>query len=257
MTLHQYIDDVSKRLMAGKASSFPVVPDFPPQLVEDLSRHLELTFIPEKLSGRNVCLANAEEVRPEYRTTFSSSDLLNYFYAVLHSPAYREKYKEFQKVDLSRMPYPKVVVAFWRLVELGGQLRQLHLLESPLVNPNTTPFPVDGHNEVSNPQFVPHAIVKRNDEAIFLSVKAGDGEILDASGVGRVYINEVQYFEGVSALAWGYYIGSYQPAQKWLKDREGRKLELDDVLHYQKIIGTLSETERLMEEIQELRINVV
>jgi len=44
-------------------------------------------------------------------------------------------------------------------------------------------------------------------------------------------------------------IGGYQPAQKWLKDRKGRTLEFDEILHYQKIIVALSETDRIMKEI--------
>ncbi len=37
---------------------------------------------------------------------FYPIDLLDYIYAVLHSPAYREKYKEFLKIDFPRVPYP-------------------------------------------------------------------------------------------------------------------------------------------------------
>lgn len=41
----------------------------------------------------------------------------------------------------------------------------------------------------------------------------------------------------------------YQPAQKWLKDRQGRELTFDDILHYQKIIVALTETARLMQAV--------
>jgi hypothetical protein len=66
--------------------------------------------------------------------------------------------------------------------------------------------------------------------------------------------NETQYFANVPEVAWNFYIGGYQPAQKWLKDRKGRELNYDDILHYQKIIVTLTETDRLMKEIN--RINI-
>lgn len=39
-------------------------------------------------------------------------------------------------------------------------------------------------------------------------------------------------------------------AQKWLKDRKGRELGFDDIMHYQKIIKTLSETDRIMQIIK-------
>lgn len=71
---------------------------------------------------------------------------------------------------------------------------------------------------------------------------------------GKVYINDTQYFNNVPEVAWGFYIGGYQPAQKWLKDRKDRKLEFDDILHYQKIIVALFETDRLMKEIDKIAI---
>ena len=51
-------------------------------------------------------------------------------------------------------------------------------------------------------------------------------------------------------IAWNFYIGGYQPAQKWLKDRKGRELSFDDIKHYQKIIKILSETDRIMKTIE-------
>jgi hypothetical protein len=67
--------------------------------------------------------------------------------------------------------------------------------------------------------------------------------------IGKVWINEKQYFDDVPLTAWEFYIGGYQPAQKWLKDRHGRTLGYEDVIHYQKIIIALTETARLMKEI--------
>ena len=66
---------------------------------------------------------------------------------------------------------------------------------------------------------------------------------------GKVFINATQYFGNVSELAWNFFIGGYQPAQKWLKDRRGRKLDYKDILHYGHIIYALEETDRIMKEI--------
>jgi hypothetical protein len=74
---------------------------------------------------------------------------------------------------------------------------------------------------------------------------------------GRVYINGTQYFDGVSETTWNFYIGGYQPAQKWLKDRKGRTLTYDDIRHYQKIIVALTETDRLMKVIDRTLTDVV
>src|SRR5690554_2173672 len=168
---------------------------------------------------------------------FAPIDLLDYIYAVLHSPTYREKYKEFLKIDFPRVPYPKDAATFWQLVQLGGEIRQIHLLESATVENYITQYPVDGDN-----------VVRRR------ITKNSPGFVPTSNGLGKVYINDEQYFDNVPEVAWEFYIGGYQPAQKWLKDRTDRTLEFDDILHYQKIIVALSETDRLMKEIDEVEI---
>ncbi|HPZ02771.1 MAG TPA: N-6 DNA methylase, partial [Bacteroidales bacterium] len=181
-------------------------PNLDMEIVNQIAKKLDLTFTNEKETTEN---------------SFAPIDILDYIYAVLHSPTYREKYKEFLKIDFPRVPYPKDQETFWQLVKLGGELRQIHLLESPVVENFITQYPVDGDNVVDRP------IYKNN----------------------RVYINKTQYFAHVPQVAWDFYIGGYQPAQKRLKDRKGRQLEFEDILHYQKIIVALSETDRLMKEI--------
>ena len=146
-------------------------------------------------------------------------DIIDYIYASLHSPSYRKKYKEFLKTDFPRVPRPANWAEFWRLVELGCKLRNLHLMKSA-INPLTS-YPEQGDNVVEK-------IEKVND---------------------KVYINSYQYFGGIPDSAWNFYIGGYQPAQKWLKDRKGRKLSTDDIIHYQRIITILTETDRIMNEI--------
>jgi hypothetical protein len=51
---------------------------------------------------------------------------------------------------------------------------------------------------------------------------------------------------------WHFHIGGYQVCEKWLKDRKGRTLSRDDIIHYQKIVVALNETIRLMQEIDEV-----
>jgi predicted helicase len=80
----------------------------------------------------------------------SPEDILNYIYAALHSPNYREKYKEFLKIDFPCIPYPKDAKSFKKLIALGAELRSLHLLESPKVNQFITSYPKDGSNVVEN-----------------------------------------------------------------------------------------------------------
>ena len=237
-------DMVDKNLYGFQTSIFPLylypetngqlsteqtatkIPNLNIEIVTKIAKQLGLTFVPEKEFEGNVCVAKNEKVRPEYRGNFAPIDILDYIYAVLHSPTYREKYKEFLKIDFPKIPYPKDTKTFWELVALGSQIRQIHLLESSKVEEYITEFNIDGDCVVSKPNYKD----------------------------GKVYINETQYFENVPEVAWNFYIGGYQPAQKWLKDRKDRKLEFDDIAHYQKIIVALFETDRLMKEIDKIEI---
>ena len=149
------------------------------------------------------------------------------------------------------MPYPKDKDTFWQLVKLGGEIRQIHLLESPVVEQYITQYPIDGDNVVGKPRFISAPLNDRISAPLNDRISAPLNDRISAplNDRGKVYINDSQYFDNVPQLAWEFYIGGYQPAQKWLKDRKGRKLEFDDILHYQKIIVALSETVRFMGEI--------
>jgi len=151
-------------------------------------------------------------------------EILDYIYAILHSSSYRKKYKEFLKIDFPRIPYPKDKKTFKKLIKFGKELRKLHLFESPKLNKFITTYPVSGSNEI---------------------------EKLDYKD-NKVFINNDQYFGKVSETVWNFYIGGYQPAQKWLKYRKNRKLTNQDIEHYQKIIIALTETEKIMKKIDKL-----
>lgn len=185
------------------------VPNMNQDIIEKIELYLGLTFTDEKKNDKD---------------TFSAIDLLDYIYAILHSPKYRTKYFEFLKINFPRIPYPKNPDTFWQFVELGSELRRVHLLETAEIK---TSFPIDGTDIVSDIQFKE----------------------------GRVYINEEQYFDKVDYKVWVFEIGGYQPAQKWLKDRKGNHLSFEDTQHYQKILFALSETIRLMSEINKIKLD--
>ena len=159
----------------------------------------------------------------DYNGVLYPQALFDYIYAVLHSPSYRERYKEFLKIDFPRIPYPTDWEKFRDLAELGEELRQLHLMED-LPSKTGVTFPVAGSLQVDCYRWQDN----------------------------RVYINTEQYFDGVPESAWQFYIGGYQPAQKWLKDRKGLTLSFEDVKHYARIIYVLQQTERIMQGIDEI-----
>ena len=207
--LYLYNDNIQSDLEEQPIRS----PNLNREIVDKIAKTISLTFTDEK---ENI------------NGTFAPIDILDYIYAVLHSPNYRESYKEFLKIDFPRVPYPKDAKTFLELGKLGAELRKLHLLESPKVEQYITQYPIDGDNIVTKPIYKD----------------------------GQVWINDTQYFNHVPEIAWHFYIGGYQPAQKWLKDRKDRALDFEDILHYQKIIVALTETNRIMQEIDTVLVEI-
>lgn len=153
-------------------------------------------------------------ITPEY--------IFHYIYSVLHSFAYRTRYSEFLKIDFPRIPLPGSPELFQELFKLGGELVSLHLLESSRINQFITHYQGEGD----------HSILK---QPVYKD--------------GAVWINAAQRFENVPEAVWNFHIGGYQVCKKWLKDRKGRCLSEEDIVHYQKIVVALNETIRLMQEI--------
>jgi len=197
-------------------------PNLNQEIVDVIAKKLDLVFTNEKDTTEN---------------TFSPIDILDYIYAVLHSPTYREKYNAFLKTGFPKVTYPKNQNTFWQLVKLGSEIRQLHLLESPKVEEPITNYRGEGDNIITRK-------ITKSD--------IGYEPITDTHG--KVWINDTQYFDNVPLIAWDFYIGGYQPAQKWLKDRKGRVLGFEDIFHYGKIIISLTDTHRIMQEIDTINI---
>jgi hypothetical protein len=129
-------------------------------------------------------------------------------------------------MDFPRLPPPGSLDLFRALARLGGELVALHLLESPALDNPRTEF-IGGR----------HPVV----EKVSWSRQA-------------VWIDKAQTtgFRGVPEAVWSFHIGGYQVCEKWLKDRKGRALVKDDIAHYHKIVIALSETIRLMAEIDKV-----
>lgn len=179
--------------------------------------------------------------RGDLTATFGARDVFDWIYAVLHSPAYRERYADFLKSDFARVPLPKDRDLFAAVIPLGTRLVALHLLDAD-AQPDLLKDPkvrfVSNGGEPRLGRF--NKEVRR-----------------DASG--RVYLNDQNWFATVPQVAWEHWIGGYQPAQKWLKDRAqtgskdklkpGRLLTDDDIFHYRRMIVALEETGKVMAEI--------
>ena len=106
---------------------------------------------------------------------------------------YRRTYAEFLKIDFPRIQWPITPDEFWDVSAKGTALRRLHLMEPKAIGSPQFPFMGEGDRIVGKP------------------------DLED----GKVWINKTQYFDNVSEVSWGFTIGGYQPAQKWLKARKG------------------------------------
>ena len=182
-------------------------PNLAPAFIDEFSRKLGLVFIPD---GQG-----------DLKTTFGPEDVFYYAYAVFHAPTYRSRYAEFLKIDFPRLPLTSDRSLFARLVPLGKELVELHLLKSPKVENFITSYTTLGGNIVEKVTYAN----------------------------GNVNINPQQYFGGVPEAVWNFKIGGYQVCEKWLKDRKGRLLSAEEISHYQRVVVALQETIRLMAEI--------
>lgn len=154
----------------------------------------------------------------------SPEAVLFYIYGVLYSDIYRSKYAEFMKTDFPRVPFTKDFDVFQQMAKLGQKLVELHLMKSPEVDEKIARF--RGENKIDK------VIYDEKDQ--------------------RLYVNSAEYFEGIPKEIYEYHIGGYQICHKWLKDRKGRKLSLEDIQHYCKIVTAISKTIETQKEIDAL-----
>lgn len=176
----------------------------------------------EKATGlKHHTLDDASDVAD---TEFTTLDIMDYIYAILYAPSYRTKYKALLDSEFPRIPLPKNKTQFKALVDLGRQLRELHLSKQEGSFDSDVTYPEIGDNVVSQYKF--------KDDC--------------------VYINKSQYFGNIPKKAWEFFIGGYQPLEKWLKDRKGQVLSFDEITHYQYMVYAISKTIDLMSQIDQI-----
>ena len=200
-------------------------PNLDSGFVEQIATAAELRFV--------------SDGRGDLRKTFGPEDVLAWIYAVFHSPGYREHYEAQLKLDFPRVPLPGGVDLFRKLAEAGHDLLALHLLESPKLGKPITTYTGPRNPEVGR--------VGWSDGTVWL-----DAGKTNAREGHRATKPSTIGFHGVPEEVWDFQIGGYLVCHKWLKDRKGRTLSDEDIAHYQKIVVALSETIRIMAEIDEV-----
>ncbi|MDO9515259.1 MAG: type ISP restriction/modification enzyme [Syntrophales bacterium] len=195
---------------------------YPDHNQKDLFSHLEESK--ERTPNINDQIFSA--LCEAYTKRPSPENIFHYIYAVFYSDTYRIKYAEFLKTDFPRVPFTKDERLFRELAVYGRCLADLHLMRSPELDTPIARFQGSGDGRVEKIGY--------------------DKE------TKRVYINQDQYFEGLEEDVWQYRIGGYQVCDKWLKDRKGKRLSLDDVKHYCKVATAIKHTITLQKDIDEI-----
>jgi len=172
----------------------------------------------------NIASTILEKLRSHFGIQIKPEEIFHYIYAVLYSNIYRSRYAEFLKMDFPRIPFTSDVGLFQQMADLGRRLADLHLLRAKELETPLARFQGHGNGRVEK------VIYKE----------------------GRVYINQSQYFEPVPLEVWSYQIGGYQVCSKWLKDRKGRILSLDEIKKYCQIVTALKITIDVQQQIDDL-----
>lgn len=162
----------------------------------------------------------------DWEKSTGPEDVLFWLYGLFYSPEYRRRYRAALSQRFPIVLLPSSLDLFRELAKLGGELTALHLLESPKLGKPVTEF-----------------------------IGARNPEIEKASwSDNTVWVDKAQRcgFKGVPEDVWNLHLGGYQVCAKWLKDRKGRTLSNDDIAYYQKIVVALTETIRLMAEIDKV-----
>ena len=218
---HLISDGVIRSDSKGGESLFPLY-FYPDPDQKDLFSNLE------ESKGRkpNISKKIFSALSETYKTKPNPEDIFYYIYAVFYSNIYRTKYAEFLKTDFPRVPFTKDKRLFKKLAEYGKHLADLHLMQSPELDSPVAKFQGTGDKRVDKIKYD-----KKNE---------------------RVYINKDQYFEGIPENIWQYYIGGYQVCNKWLKDRKGKVLSLDNIKHYCKVATAIKHTINIQKSIDKI-----
>lgn len=172
----------------------------------------------------NLSQVIVDKLTDTFKKMPSPEQIFFYVYAVLCSNIYRAKYAEFLKIDFPRVPFTKDYKLFKKMGEYGKRLVDLHLLKSLGLDSPIAKFQGKGDYRVEKVRYEK----------------------------GKVFINNDQYFEGIAPEIWKYQIGGYKVCEKWLKDRKGRILSLDEIKHYCKVVTTIQKTTEIQKVIDDI-----
>lgn len=161
-----------------------------------------------------------EKCVEQNQDTITPEDLMYYIYAVLYSKKYRKEFADLLQLDFPKIPFPHDIEYFHNMIRLGRKLIGLHTMS-------------------------------KMDYVSSISLSGSGNDIVDKykHSDNKVWINRTQYFSDVEKEVWDFYVGGYQPLQKWLKDRKNLVLTKRDINHYGQMIDSIKQSITTMMEI--------
>lgn len=208
----------------------------------------EITYIAPlyKISENEITgsewFANIDEKKLQELTKYLNRevepiDIFNYVYAILHDPAYYEKYNDYLCRDFPRVPIINVPEneraedeffvseeLFEEYVKAGDRLHKLHLLDEKA--------PLSLEFEPAMP-----------DDMTIDAIKYKNGVL---------QLNPDTKITGIPQEIWEYQIGGHQVLDKWFKEHKGDELTLETFSHIENMCGSLAETLHIKEYLRNL-----
>lgn len=222
---HFYITEDVAEAKCGESTTqstvFPLFIDSQTQKVR--TSNLDFDIIKKIASKVNLIYQKAKNQVGIKEDTFGPYDVIYYTYAVMNSTCYREKYKEQLAMDFPIIPFPTSKEQFDILIQLGHDIKKIHLME------------FDDKVDTAYDHYSGNSLIEKYKfEGTYIA------------------INHNQSFMNITDDDWNFSIGGYQPLQKWLKDRKGRCLTENDIIHYEKIVYAIRESIKIMREIDKI-----
>ena len=132
-----------------------------------------------------------------YGNGVNKEDIFHYAYAVLHNPAYREKYAQNLKRDFPRIPlYGKTIADFTRWAAWGKALMDLHI----------------GFETVE-----PYALTRR-ESAMKGATDYLKPKLKADKDLGTIVLDDATTLTGIPPAAWNYKLGN-RCALEWVLDQ--------------------------------------
>ncbi len=172
-----------------------------------------------------------ESLEDIYNKKDLTEQIFYYTYAILHCNEYRNAFQELLMIDYPKIPFPDDYNIFDEVSKTGKELADLHLLRSQKLSDPLVKFYGQGNQKVSNIEF--------------------------DKDRGNLRINDLQYFSNITEQMWEYEIGKNKPVQRWLKNRKGRALTLDESIEFSKITTAVKYTLDIQYDLNPFYTNII